>query len=180
MFYIRFSISVEFAGELHDFIKEDIVKWYPDLVQNNVKIILVCALSPLSLSLSPSLSLARSLFVCCPVHFNHAPVTYQIEATDHILGTFDRRLSDYVMDAWKSRRNMEVRTSTLVKQVKSDAVELKVQMHHCVPLFRLCAKCMLFAHVPSRCYRCVFLACDCLCVFLRFCALEKHVTLCLL
>ena len=35
------SFSVEFAGELYDFITQDIRSWYPDLVSRSTRILLV-------------------------------------------------------------------------------------------------------------------------------------------
>jgi len=52
----------------------------------------------------------------------------QIEATDHILGSFDAALSDYVMSILKARSDLiSVRTLTHIKEVRKGEVELKVR-----------------------------------------------------
>jgi len=68
--------SVEFVGELHDFLFTDIATWYPDLTKE-VKISI-------------------------------------IEASDHILGSFDKSLSGYVRRVLESRK-ITVMTSIAVK-----------------------------------------------------------------
>lgn len=71
--------SVEFSAELHDFLRKDVHKIYPDL-EKQVQITL-------------------------------------IEAGKTLLSTFDQRLSDYTMRTFR-KRNIDVRTSVSVKQVK--------------------------------------------------------------
>jgi len=80
--------SVEFASELHDFLRKDVHKWYPDL-EDRVSVTLV-------------------------------------EASDHLLGTFDRRLVDYVSDLFK-KRHIRVLTGTSVSKVEKSVAFLKVK-----------------------------------------------------
>jgi NADH:quinone reductase (non-electrogenic) len=47
---------LEFSGELHDFIVEDIAKWYPDLVRENVQIQVIEAAEQVLSSFGKSLS----------------------------------------------------------------------------------------------------------------------------
>ena len=75
--------SIEFSGELHDFIVEDVAKWFPDI---KTRVIVV-------------------------------------ESTDHILGSFDAKLTDYAMNILKSRSEITLKTNTHVKTVhKNDVV----------------------------------------------------------
>lgn len=76
--------SIEFSGELHDFIVEDVAKWFPDV---KTRVIVV-------------------------------------ESTDHILGTFDSRLTDYAMGILKSRSEITLKTNTHVKRVGENEVLL--------------------------------------------------------
>ena len=48
-----------------------------------------------------------------------------VEASDHILGTFDRRLVDYVSNLFK-QRNIRVLTGTSVDRVEKNVAFLKV------------------------------------------------------
>ncbi len=81
--------SVEFASELHDFLRKDVHKWYSDL-EDRVSVTLV-------------------------------------EASDHLLGTFDRRLIDYVSDLFK-KRHIRVLTGTSVSKVEKSVAFLKVKI----------------------------------------------------
>lgn len=73
--------SVEFAAELYDFLKEDVAKWYPDLLPfTKVRI---------------------------------------VEASGHILGSFNSSLVGYVESLFK-KRNIELLTGTVVKEVKEN------------------------------------------------------------
>ena len=76
--------SIEFSGELHDFIVEDVAKWFPDV---KTRVIVV-------------------------------------ESTDHILGTFDSKLTDYAMKILKSRSEITLKTNTHVKSVGENQVVL--------------------------------------------------------
>ncbi|CAF3532151.1 unnamed protein product [Adineta steineri] len=76
--------SIEFSGELHDFIVEDVAKWFPDV---KTRVIVV-------------------------------------ESTDHILGTFDSKLTDYAMNILKSRSEITLKTNTHVKRVDENEVLL--------------------------------------------------------
>jgi NADH dehydrogenase FAD-containing subunit len=76
--------SIEFSGELHDFIVEDVAKWFPDV---KTRVIV-------------------------------------IESTDHILGTFDSKLTDYAMNILKSRSEITLKTNTYVKKVTENEVLL--------------------------------------------------------
>lgn len=77
--------NIEFASELHDFIKQDVSKWYPDLLPLvKVKV---------------------------------------VEASGHILGTFNSSLVSYVEGLFKSR-HIDLLTSTTVKQVKENVAHL--------------------------------------------------------
>ncbi|UJR25350.1 hypothetical protein I4U23_006700 [Adineta vaga] len=76
--------SIEFSGELHDFIVEDVAKWFPDV---KTRVIVV-------------------------------------ESTDHILGTFDSKLTDYAMNILKSRSEITLKTNTHVKRVGENEVLL--------------------------------------------------------
>ena len=76
--------SIEFSGELHDFIVEDVAKWFPDI---KTRVIVV-------------------------------------ESTDHILGTFDSKLTDYAMNILKSRSEITLKTNTHVKEVRENEVLL--------------------------------------------------------
>ena len=76
--------SIEFSGELHDFIVEDVAKWFPDV---KTRVIVV-------------------------------------ESTDHILGTFDSKLTEYAMTILKSRSEITLKTNTHVKRVDENAVLL--------------------------------------------------------
>ncbi|CAF1033217.1 unnamed protein product [Rotaria sordida] len=76
--------SIEFSGELHDFIVEDVAKWFPDV---KTRVIVV-------------------------------------ESTDHILGTFDSKLTDYAMNILKSRSEITLKTNTYVKRVDENEVLL--------------------------------------------------------
>mmetsp|Transcript_26495 Transcript_26495/g.82764 ORF Transcript_26495/g.82764 Transcript_26495/m.82764 type:complete len:420 (-) Transcript_26495:131-1390(-) len=78
-------ISVEFAGELNDFLRRDLSVWYPDL-KGYIKVTLV-------------------------------------EATDHLLGTFDSRLVAYV-ERLMAKREFAVRTETSVQKVDEKRVYL--------------------------------------------------------
>ena len=69
---------MEFASELHDFLRKDVHRWYPDL-EDVVSVTL-------------------------------------IEASDHLLGTFDKRLVDYVSTLFK-QRHVRVLTDTTVTKV---------------------------------------------------------------
>ncbi len=75
--------SIEFAAELHDFIVQDVRKWFPDL---HLEIIL-------------------------------------IEATDHVLGTFDKNLSATAMKTFANRQ-IQILTNTRVKEVRAGEVVL--------------------------------------------------------
>jgi NADH dehydrogenase FAD-containing subunit len=76
--------SIEFSGELHDFIVEDVAKWFPDV---KTRVIVV-------------------------------------ESTDHILGSFDSKLTDYAMNILKSRSEITLKTNTHVKSVNENEVLL--------------------------------------------------------
>ncbi|CAF3695719.1 unnamed protein product [Rotaria socialis] len=76
--------SIEFSGELHDFIIEDVAKWFPDV---KTRVIVV-------------------------------------ESTDHILGSFDSKLTDYAMGILKSRSEITLKTNTHVKHVGPNEVSL--------------------------------------------------------
>jgi NADH dehydrogenase FAD-containing subunit len=76
--------SIEFSGELHDFIVEDVAKWFPDV---KTRVIVV-------------------------------------ESTDHILGSFDSKLTDYAMNILKSRSEITLKTNTHVQSVKENEVLL--------------------------------------------------------
>lgn len=76
--------SIEFSGELHDFIVEDVAKWFPDI---KTRVIVV-------------------------------------ESTDHILGSFDAKLTDYAMNILKSRSEITLKTNTHVKSVHRNEVVL--------------------------------------------------------
>lgn len=76
--------SIEFSGELHDFIVEDVAKWFPDV---KTRVIVV-------------------------------------ESTDHILGTFDSKLTDYAMNILKSRSEITLKTNTHVERVSENEVLL--------------------------------------------------------
>jgi NADH:ubiquinone reductase (non-electrogenic) len=77
--------GVEFAAELHDFLKDDLRRAYPKHIEN-VRIIIV-------------------------------------EASDHLLSTFDAALSSYTLKHFL-RQNIDVRTHTSVKRVDADRVHL--------------------------------------------------------
>ncbi len=77
--------GVEFAAELHDFVHEDLRRWFPDLMP-------------------------------------HVRITL-LEATDAILTSFDRKLRDYALKAFR-RNGIEVRLKSLVKEVRENAVVL--------------------------------------------------------
>ena len=47
-----------------------------------------------------------------------------VEATDHLLSAFDKKLSSYVTSLYRQRPGMKVFTGTSVKEVKADSVEL--------------------------------------------------------
>ncbi|MBI1317633.1 MAG: hypothetical protein GC168_01625 [Candidatus Hydrogenedens sp.] len=77
--------GVEFAAELHDFIEQDLSKWFPDLIPY-VRITL-------------------------------------LEAGESILTAFDATLGDYTRRHF-SRKKIQVRTKSLVREVTHDAVVL--------------------------------------------------------
>lgn len=77
--------SVEFAAELHDFLKNDVSRWYPDL-------------NPL-----------------CKVKI--------IEASGHILGSFNNSLVHYVEKLFQSR-NIDVFTGTVVQKIEDNVAYL--------------------------------------------------------
>eukprot|EP00035_Acanthoeca_spectabilis_P037029 m.43202 g.43202 ORF g.43202 m.43202 type:complete len:471 (+) comp8401_c0_seq2:122-1534(+) len=73
--------SCEFTAELHDFIVEDVARWYPDL--------------------RPSVTVTL------------------VEASDHLLGSFDSALRGYVDSLFK-RSGINVVTGVSVKAVEND------------------------------------------------------------
>mmetsp|Transcript_2344 Transcript_2344/g.3599 ORF Transcript_2344/g.3599 Transcript_2344/m.3599 type:complete len:298 (+) Transcript_2344:502-1395(+) len=77
--------NVEFASELHDFLRKDVAKWYPDL-HDHVRVVV-------------------------------------IEASGHILGSFNESLVEYVEKLFASR-NIEVFTKTVVEEVKENVAVL--------------------------------------------------------
>ena len=77
--------NVEFASELHDFLNDDVSKWYPDL-RHHVRVVMV-------------------------------------EASGHILGTFNSALVDYVEKLFHSR-NIDVMTNMTVKEVRGNVAVL--------------------------------------------------------
>lgn len=78
--------GVEFAAELHDFIEQDLSKWFPDLIPY-VRITL-------------------------------------LEAQDSILTMFDASLSEYTRNHF-TRNKIQVRTGSMVKEVRSGVVVLQ-------------------------------------------------------
>lgn len=78
--------GVEFAAELHDFVEQDLSKWFPDLIPY-VRITL-------------------------------------LEAQENILTMFDAQLGEYTRRHF-SRNKIQVRTNSLVREVRSDAVVLQ-------------------------------------------------------
>jgi NADH:ubiquinone reductase (non-electrogenic) len=78
--------GVEFAAELHDFVEQDLAKWFPDLIPY-VRITL-------------------------------------LEAQDNILTMFDASLSDYTRNHF-ARNKIQVRTNSMVKEVRSGVVVLQ-------------------------------------------------------
>lgn len=78
--------GVEFAAEMHDFLREDLRKTYP-LLSPKVVIIL-------------------------------------LEATDHILNTFDAALASYTAKLFR-RQNIELRTASLVTKIDDKFIHLK-------------------------------------------------------
>lgn len=78
--------GVEFAAELHDFIEQDLSKWFPDLIPY-VRITL-------------------------------------LEAQDSILTMFDASLSEYTRKHF-TRNKIQVRTGSMVKEVRSGVVVLQ-------------------------------------------------------
>ncbi|ORX65248.1 FAD/NAD(P)-binding domain-containing protein [Linderina pennispora] len=75
--------GVEYAGELHDFMVEDMKRWVPELA------------SKFRITL--------------------------IEALPNVLSSFDKRLSEYTKAIFE-KNNIELRTSTMVKEVKDKVV----------------------------------------------------------
>eukprot|EP01099_Mayorella_cantabrigiensis_P001099 TRINITY_DN1453_c0_g2_i1.p1 TRINITY_DN1453_c0_g2~~TRINITY_DN1453_c0_g2_i1.p1 ORF type:complete len:361 (-),score=92.29 TRINITY_DN1453_c0_g2_i1:20-1102(-) len=78
--------GVEFAAELHDFFKENLVHWFPDLVPH-VKISL-------------------------------------IELTDHILNTYDRKISNFTESHFR-RNAVQLILKSMVTEVKEDYIVIK-------------------------------------------------------
>lgn len=78
--------GVEFAAEMHDFLTQDLIRWFPRLCRN-FKITLV-------------------------------------EATQNILGSFDKKLGQYALKHFK-RKNINVLTRSVVQRVEKNKVILK-------------------------------------------------------
>lgn len=108
---------MEFASELHDFLRQDIHKWYPDLEDKVREGRREEGRKGKRNSVSLEGRASRSLF---SILFFQVSVTL-VEASNHILGTFDRRLVDYVGQVFQQRK-VRVLTDTRVVKVSKHGV----------------------------------------------------------
>ncbi|KAK4700042.1 NADH:quinone reductase (non-electrogenic), partial [Phenoliferia sp. Uapishka_3] len=102
--------GVEYAGELHDFLVEDLSKWFPDIA-GRIKITLIEALPNVLPMFSKQLmSVLRFELTFFKKHF----LTHQ----------FSLACSDYTMSTFKEN-NIDIATKTMVQEVKEKVIIAK-------------------------------------------------------
>ena len=101
--------SCEFAADLHDFVQNDISKVYSDLMPH-FSLSVVRLFSPI----------AHEYFIFQRPHPKVALFTrsqlFQVEASDHILGSFDIALQSYALDLL-TKRKINLRLKNAVTEV---------------------------------------------------------------